>query len=113
MGYADIGKAADALARSAALGRLQDLNHRLQFVEDQQYEPAAAPEESLQRAPLGRLEQLGEMAVSCEESAKGNAEDGVGRVGRAADCPRGPPLGREPAAMPFDRAIGRNVDPGL
>src|SRR6202022_369751 len=47
MGYADIGKAADALARPAALGRCQDLEHRLQVVEDRQYEPAAAPEESL------------------------------------------------------------------
>src|SRR5207253_10555602 len=33
--------------------------------------------------------------------------------GLAADDPGSPPLGREPAAMPLDRGVGRNIDPGL
>ena len=75
--------------------------------------PAAGPEEPLQGTALGRLEQLRKAAVAGEEGGKGNAEHGVRRVGFAADRPGGPPLDREPAAMPLDRGIGRQVDPGL
>ena len=65
------------------------------------------------RAALGRLEQLREAAIAGEKGRQGNAEQSVRRVGFAADRPWRPPLDREPAAMPRDRGIGRQVDAGL
>ena len=37
----------------------------------------------------------------------------IGVAGFVADGPGGPPLYREPAAMPLGGRIGRKIDPGL
>ena len=113
IGDTDIGQAGDALARPARVGWGQHLEDRLQIVEDRQDEPAAAPEEPLQRAALGRLEQFGEMAVAGEKGRKRHAEDGIARIGLTADRPWGPPLDRDPAAMPAEPGVGRHIEPGL
>ena len=75
--------------------------------------PAAGPEEPLQGTALGRLEQLCKAAIAGEEGREGNAEHSVRRVGFIANRPGCPPLDSEPAAMPRDRSIGRQVDAGL
>src|SRR6516165_7263924 len=113
MSDADVGQAGDALPCPAGLGRGQHFEVWLQVVEDRQDEPAAAPEEPLQRAALTWLEQFGEMAFSREKGRKGNAEHGVRRVGLAINFPRGAPPGCEPAAVPLNPDIGREIDPGL
>src|SRR5690348_15428537 len=75
--------------------------------------PAAGPEEPLQGTPLGRLEQFRKAAIAGEKGGEGNAEHSVRRIGLIADRPGGPPLDGEPAAVPLDRSIGRQIDAGL
>src|SRR5215472_15745378 len=99
--------AGDTLARPVAFRRGEDLKDGFQIVEDRQNQPAAAPKILLQGAPLGGLEQFCEISVSVEKCRKGDAENGVGRMGLAADRPGGPPSGSEPAAVPPDPDIRR------
>ncbi len=84
MGHPDIGQAGDELARPVVLAWGQHFENRLQVIENRQNEPTAGPEERLQRASLGGLEQFGKMAVSRKETREGNAKDGVGWVAFAA-----------------------------
>src|SRR5215472_15342767 len=113
MSDADLRQAGDTLARPAAFRRGEDLEDGFQIVEDRQNQPAPAPKILLQGAPLGGLEQFCEISVSLEKCCKGDAEYGVGRMGLAADRPGGPPSDSEPAAMPPDPDIRREIDPGL
>src|ERR1700736_6251341 len=75
--------------------------------------PAAGPEERLQRTALGRLEQLRKPPIAGKEGREGDAEHSVRRVALIADRPGYPPFYGEPATMPLDRGIGRQVDAGL
>src|ERR1700716_3818487 len=53
----EIRQAGDHIARPFAVGRGADLEHGFQIEKDRKDEAAAAPEETLQCAPVGRLKQ--------------------------------------------------------
>src|SRR5215471_1508130 len=111
IGNANIGKARNAFARPAVRGWRQGFEDRFQIIQDRQDEVVAGPEETLQGAALGGLEQLCKAPVAIEESREGDAKQRVRLVGFAVDRPLRPALNGQPPAMPSDPEVGGEVDP--